>query len=424
MSMIELRGGMRAPLLDVMNFLNNVQRDYPQAISFAPGRPNERFFQVESSLAAIERYVDHRAATLGIARDTVVSDLGQYQLTRGMINDLLAQQLANDEAISVTPESIVVTHGAQEAMLILMLGLFDPATDVLLSSDPTYVGITGPATMLGVEIVPVPTGDGGIEPEYVERLLREVRGRGKVPKALYDIPDFNNPLGTTLPLARRHELLELARANDLLLFEDNPYGMFDYEGDRQPTLKSLDETRAVIYIGSFAKTVFPGLRLGTLVADQSCAPDGHPLAEELSKIKSLTTVTTSPLPQAVLGGILLENDCSLEGYVRPRVAFYRQNRDSMVERLDYEFGRRGLAGAVTWNRPRGGFFMTVTLPFEFDAACLEACAANYGVVVCPMSFFSLSPGRERQIRLSFSYVDREQIERGIGRLADFVSERA
>jgi (S)-3,5-dihydroxyphenylglycine transaminase len=256
----------------------------------------------------------------------------------------------------------------------------------------------------------------------VAAAIDAVHARGKRPRALYDIPDFNNPLGTRMPLATRRELLDLLREREVFLFEDNPYGMFSYDGDPLPTIKALDEHGVVIYMGSFAKTLYPGLRAGYLVADQEVVGENGertPLAAELSKVKSLTTVTTAPVVQAVVGALLLEGGGSLSGIVREKLPFYRANRDRMVACLEERLGR---VPGVRWNRPEGGFFLTVWLPFEFDDACLQACAES-GVIVCPMSYFSLTRGRERQVRLSFSYVTEAQIEEGIGRFARFVQDR-
>jgi (S)-3,5-dihydroxyphenylglycine transaminase len=422
---VVLKGCFGDPLLDVMNFLNEVVLRHPGAVSFAPGRPTERYFDVEGSLARVAPYVEHRAAELGWPTAAVWNDLGQYNRTNGILQPLIARQLALDEGIRAAPDSIVVTHGCQEGMVILLLALLDPATDVLLVSDPTYIGIPGLAKMMAVPMRPVPTGERGLDPAAVAAAIDEVRRSGRRPRALYDIPDFNNPLGTRMPVEARRELLALARANGMLLFEDNPYGMFAYDGDPLPTLKALDEHGVVIYMGSFSKTLFPGLRLGFLVTGQEVVtPSGArvPLAAELSKVKSLTTVTTSPLVQAVAGGILLDNGGSLRPLVREKLPFYRANRDRMLACLEESFG--GLAPAVRWNRPAGGFFLTVDLPFAFGEAEVEACARDYGVIVCPMSFFALSGGRERQVRLSFSYVTPEQIEEGVRRFARFVRERA
>lgn len=420
---VVLKGCFADPLLDVMNFLNEVVHRYPEAVSFAPGRPAERWFDVEKSLGAARVWVDHHAARSGLSPEAVWNDLGQYNKTNGIINDLIARQLEKDEGIAAAPGSIIVTTGCQEGMAILLLALIDPAADALLVSDPTYIGIPGLARMMGITMIPVPTGEEGLTPEAVRAGISEARAKGLRPRALYDIPDFNNPLGTRMPVPARRALLDLARENGLLIWEDNPYGMFSYDGDPLPTLKALDEHGVVLYMGSFSKTLFPGLRLGYLVADQHVLlPSGErvPLAAELSKVKSLTTVNTSTVIQAIAGGLLLESGGSLAPLMTGKLPFYRANRDRMLACLEQELGE---GGPVSWNRPQGGFFLTLSLPFEFTPERLTECARDYGVIVCPMSFFALTSGRERQVRLSFSYVTEAQIEEGIGRFARFVHDR-
>jgi (S)-3,5-dihydroxyphenylglycine transaminase len=412
-----------------MNFLNEVVQRYPRAVSFAPGRPAEEHFDVPGSLGKIALWVDHHARETGRPRDAVFADLGQYGRTNGIIKDLIARQLAADEGIAADPAAIVVTSGAQEGMAILLMGLFAAGEDVLLAADPTYIGITGLARILGIPLHPVASGPEGLEPATVAAAIREVRAAGRRPRALYDVPDFNNPLGTRMPLAARRELLDLCGREGVLLFEDNPYGRFAYDGPPSPTLKSLDRHAVAVYLGSFSKTLFPGLRMGYLVADQEVeTAAGRPalLAAELSKIKSLTTVNTPQLLQALVGGILLEQGSSLAGLMAAKLPTYRARRDAMLSALDERFGADPALAGVTWNRPQGGFFLTLALPFEFGAAELDACARDYGVIVCPMTFFAVLPGRggrEREIRLSFSYVSEARIDEGIARLARFVRER-
>src|SRR6185295_4589329 len=190
---IILKPCFQDPLLEVMNFLNEVVMRYPRAVSFAPGRPAEQHFDVEASLARVPAFVAHRAAARGVSELAVYNELGQYNRTNGIIHDLIARQLEIDEGIRTTPEAIVVTAGCQEGMAILLAGLFDPATDVLLASDPTYIGITGLARVLGVPVVAVPTGESGLDPATAARTIAEVERSGRRPRALYDIPDFNNP---------------------------------------------------------------------------------------------------------------------------------------------------------------------------------------------------------------------------------------
>ncbi|HEY6324502.1 MAG TPA: PLP-dependent aminotransferase family protein [Thermoanaerobaculia bacterium] len=418
---VELKSCFADPLLEVMNFLNEVVLRHPQAISFAPGRPAERHFDVEGSLAQIARYVEHRSRRSGLAPQAVFADLGQYNRTNGIIHELIARQIELDHGIHAPADTIVVTSGCQEGMAILLAGLFDPARDTLLVSDPTYIGITALARILGIPVVPIPSGPSGLEASAVAAAASVVGRSGRRARALYDVPDFNNPMGTSMPLPARRELLAVAGECGLLIFEDNPYGMFSYDAEPMPPLKALDDRGAVIYLGSFSKTLFPGLRLGYLVADQEVTLAGGQaaaLAGELSKIKSLTTVNTSPLLQAVAGGILLDHHGSLQPVMRDKLPFYRANRDRMLRCLAAQ-----LSGLATWNRPEGGFFLTVDLPFAFDEACLEVCARDFGVICCPMTFFSLTAGRERQVRLSFSYVTPEQIDVGIARFARFVRSR-
>lgn len=416
---VKLKECFSDPLLDVMNFLNEIVMKFPEAVSFAPGRPLESHFHVEAFLENVREFVSTTAAATQIPESQVWSDLGQYNRTNGIINELIARELERDEGILVSSESIMVTIGAQEAMAVLLTGLFDPNHDVLLVSDPSYIGITGLARILGIRVVPVPSSDHGLEPERVERAIRDCSQWGR-PRALYDIPDFNNPLGTSMPLRHRHQILEICSRAGVLLIEDNPYGMFAYDGERVPTIKALDHQATVLYIGSFAKTLFPGLRLGYLVADQR-SKDNLTLAQELSRVKSLLTVNSSPLLQAAVGTILLKHQCSLQPLVTPKLADYRRNRDVMIESLKSEFA--GMEEVVQWNRPHGGFFLTLYLPFPFRAEELQMCSSQYGVIVCPMSFFSLTPGRESQVRLSFSYVDEGKIRIGIRRLASFVRNR-
>lgn len=425
---IRLQPNLLDPALDTMNFLNEVVMAYPTAISFAPGRPVESFFDVERELSEVARFVSHYQNVANKDRTATFNMLGQYGRTNGIINDLVARHLSLDEGIEVDPKAISVTVGCQEAMAMLLMALFRPGEDVLLVSDPSYVGITGTARILGVELQPVPMRDGDLFPEDVAAAIAQVRAKGKTPRAFYHIPDFNNPLGSSMSLHNRRALLEMVKheSEDFLIFEDNPYGMFVYDGDRAPTLKSLDDHGRVVYMGTFAKTLFPGLRLGYVVADQEVMGAHGPtlLAEELSKVKSFLTVNTSQILQAVAGGILLQQGGSLARLIQPKVEFYKANRDCMIARLEAETKALGLPdGLIRWNRPKGGFFLTVDLPFTFDESDTRACAGEFGAIVCPMSIFSLRPGHEKQIRLSFSYVNPEQIEKGIANLARYLAWR-
>jgi (S)-3,5-dihydroxyphenylglycine transaminase len=215
--------------------------------------------------------------------------------------------------------------------------------------------------------------------------------------------------------------LSVAERYGLLLLEDNPYGAFSYDAPSLPTLKALDAKRSVVYLGSFAKTLFPGLRVGYLVSDQTATGGHGSVARAMTTVKSLTTVNTATITQAMVGAALLEHDGSLKPVVSARLPHYRANRDRIISALSRNFGTvDGATPLVRWSHPRGGFFLVLTLPFDFGTEQLERSAADFGVIVSPMTYFSLCAGRERQVRLSFSYVDGPAIDEGVERLSRFV----
>ncbi|WP_031068552.1 PLP-dependent aminotransferase family protein [Streptomyces sp. NRRL WC-3742] len=428
LDLAELHASLSDPLLDAMTFLNEVTTRYPDAVSFAPGRPYEGFFEPEDVPRYLDAYLAHLAER-GLDRDAVRTTLFQYGPTKGIIADLVARTLANDEGLTAAPEALVLTVGAQEGMLLTLRALCAGPEDVLLVSSPCYVGVTGAARLLGIATRPVPEGpDGGPDPEAVRAAARAVRAEGGRPRALYVVPDFANPSGTSMPLRARTRLLETAGAEGLLVIEDNPYGFFARTPGERPTLKALDREQQVVYLGSFAKTCFPGARLGYVLADQEVsAPCGRTslLADELAKLKSMTTVNTPALSQAVIGGMLLTHDCRLRAANARATAHYAAGMDTLLRELERHFpasGQRSLG--VSWNRPEGGFFAVLTVPFVADEEAMERCAREYGVLWTPMAPFYPAGGGERRLRLSVSSVTQDQIIDGVAKLAAFITARA
>lgn len=420
----DLHSSLSDPLLDVMNFLNEVTLRYPDAVSFGPGRPYDGFFEVDRISTYLDTYTRYLEQDLGRTPEEVRTALFQYGRTNGQIHELVARTIAHDEGIHTDPSGIVITVGCQEAMVLVLRALLAGPDDVLLVTDPGYVGITGAARLLGAETVPVPEDGAGLDLAALRSTLAAVRAEGKRPRALYVIPDFSNPSGTSMPTAKRHQLLDLAADEDLLLLEDNPYGFFSRTGERRPTLKSLDSRHRVIYFGSFAKTCFPGARVGYVLADQPVTgADGVRtlLADELSKIKSMVTVNTPALAQAVIGGMLVAHDCRLRDANKELIDFYRGNMEALLGALARHLPQD--RWQVRWNVPDGGFFLVLTLPFAADNALLEESARDYGVIWTPMSYFYLGDGGERQIRLSASYLTPDQIEEGVRRLASHLTHR-
>lgn len=427
LTLAQLHGSLQDPVLQAMNFLNEVSGRHPDAVSFAAGRPTEDFFDVDAIPEYLARFCRHLESDKGLSPAEVTRTLFQYGRTKGIIHELLAENLRQDEGIVVDPESIVVTVGCQEAMFLCLRLLCADPDDVLLAVTPSYMGLTGVARLLDIDVWPVPGTNGATVVSHLAAQTAAVRAAGKRPRAFYIVPDFANPSGDSLDLEARKELLAFAADNDLLLLEDNPYSLFQADdGDRVPTLKALDTERRVVYLGSLAKTCFPGARIGFVVADQTVSSDGTTttlLADELSKVKSMLTVNTPPLAQAIAGGKLLTHGCSLVRANEAEIGVYRRNLRLLLAGLASRFPAAEASG-VTWNTPSGGFFVVVDVPFEADEQALDHSARRHRVLWTPMRHFYADGGGARQLRLSLSALSPEEISVGLDRFRSLVLDLA
>jgi (S)-3,5-dihydroxyphenylglycine transaminase len=422
----DLHVSVSDPVLDTMNFLNEITFRYPRAISFAPGRPYDGFFDTEQIFTHIRTYLDHLAAQ-GNSPGQIRSAMFQYGPTAGQIRELIARSLRDDENVDVPAESIVVTVGCQEAMFLVLRTLIAGPRDVFLVSSPCYVGITGAAKLLDIDVTEVEEREDGFRCADLDAVIRAELARGRRPRALYVVPDHSNPAGTTMPLETRHELLQLASRHDILIVEDSPYRLVS-PAPHLPTLKSLDRRRRVVYLGSFSKTAFPGVRVGFAVADQPVTDAAGRiglLADELAKIKSMVTVNTPAVSQAVIAGMLLACQGRVSELNMDAAGYYANSMKATIRRLDQCFPaeRRAVLG-IRWNEPDGGFFLTMRVPFAAGNEALARSAENFGVIWTPMSYFYPHGGGDHSIRLSVSYLSEEDITEGISRLSSFIEAEA
>lgn len=410
------------PALEVMGFLNEITNRYPRAISFAPGRPYEGFFELGQVDRYLGRYLKHLREQ-GRSSADIVQELFQYGPSAGAatVREIVAGMLAADEGIAASPDDIVITDGCQEALILVLHALLPTPQDVLLVTDPCYAGVTGAALVLGRHLEPVVEGPDGVDPDVLRRTVQRLHDRGVQPRAMYVAPYASNPSGVTMSEKARRRLIETAAEAGILLLEDHAYGIFAPPGS-PPALKALDADHTVIHLGTFAKSGFPGLRVGYAVADQpvSTANGTRPLAAALATVKSMVTVNTSPLAQAVASGMILEHGMSLRAANVPAAAFYRRNLNLLTEALHSGF--QGRDTRISWNRPDGGFFLVVSVPFEADDDALRASAEHYGVLWTPMRHFHRGSEGDRQLRLSISYLSPDQVAEGARRLIRFIEE--
>ncbi|MBJ7311026.1 PLP-dependent aminotransferase family protein [Rugamonas sp. CCM 8940] len=409
--------------LDVMNFLNEMSGNFPNAISFASGRPTEQFFALAHWMAQFPLFARHFAAAHSLSEEAAVNVLSQYGRTNGIIDDLIAAQVGLDEGIACGREQIIVTAGCQEAIELCLRALFESERDVLLVRSPAYIGITGVAELHGIEVAGLSCAvDDTLA--FLRAAVERLEGEGKRPRALYLVPDFDNPTGAVLSRAARLELIAFCSEKSITVLEDNPYGMFRYEGEPIAPMFALDQAGCVVYLGTYSKTICPALRVGFAIFPKQLggsAERTQALMHKISQIKSLLTCNTSQVSQAIVGGLLLSENGSLKRLVEGSVDLYRHNRDTMLACLEETFKK--WEGRISWNRPQGGFFLTLSLPFKFLGGEAASCARDYGVLAMPLSFFALDEEQDYCLRLAFSNVTPERIEEGIGRLGRFVEQR-
>lgn len=400
------------PYLESMNFLNEACIEYRNAISFGSGRPCEQYFQVDSVIRGAEGYVSRNPHLKNL------NYLGQYNMTKGIINEDIAKLIYNDHGIDIDAKDIIMTDGAQEGMAIIINTLFNKG-DVLLVSDPSYVGFVGYAKILGIEVCPVSRKGESVDFDELVEKLAMLHAQNKKVRAMYEVPDFHNPTGSYMSEEDRLKLIHIADENDFFIIEDNPYGYFCYDGEEHKTMKVLDTLGRVIYLESFSKTLFPAIRVGFLALGQKIKLNGKTvnLAEECKKVKSFITVNTSNLLQAMLGDILYHQQYSLREYCQPKVEYCKKNRDYLCDAIEKYI----LVGSA-WNKPKGGFFGVLDVPFPITIEKVIKGAKDFGVIVCPMSMFSLNQEKQcTQIRLAFSNMSKEDMEEGIMRLKKMIT---
>ena len=296
----------------------------------------------------------------------------------------------------VEPSRVVVTSGSLQGFVFLAEQLVRPGARVLVEA-PTYDRPLKILRRLGADVVGLPMDDDGLDVDALERALAS----GDKPAFLYTIATFQNPSGRTLSEERRRRVAELARAHELLVLEDDPYGLVRYEGPALPTIFELEGGRNVAYASSFSKTVAPGVRVGYFVLP----PD---LAVQIEALAVSTYISPPFMTQATVHEFLRRGN--FEPNLERVRGLLRGRRDAMLESLEQH-----MPESTSWSRPEGGYFIWVDLPHE--AGDLLARAGQAGVTFVPGTDFFADGGGTRSFRLAFSFVSQQEIADGVLRLA-------
>jgi 2-aminoadipate transaminase len=364
----------------------------PDVLSFAGGLPAPEAFPVEA-LA--------RAHAEVLAGDGAAASL-QYGPTEGFspLRAWIAARLTR-RGLPAWPEQVIVTTGSQQGIDLVAKVLLDPGDTVVVEA-PSYLAALQSFSAYEARFVAVGSDEEGMRVDELEQVLRQERV-----KLIYLVPTFQNPRGTTLSLARRIRVAELAREHDVTVLEDDPYGELRYRGAALPPIAGLVPGAPVVYLGTFSKTLAPGLRLGHAVA-------GEEMIRALTIAKQAADLHSSSLSQRAVAHMLQTFD--YDGHLRELQSLYGERLAAMLASLE-----RSLPQGSSWTRPDGGLFVWVKLPRGIDAQQLFAGALREKVAFVPGApFFPGEPERET-LRLNFSNRPPALISEGMARLGALVA---
>ncbi len=416
------RGMRSSAMRDMMSLTER-----PEVISLAGGLPETRTFPPELYAKLMAK----------VAAESTARAL-QYGPTEGMACtvECIVEVMAA-ESTAVDPDEVLVTTGGQQVIDLMCKSFIDPG-DTIVAEAPTYPGAVPTFDAYEANVVQIEMDSDGMPIDELEATLDRLEAQGRRPKFIYTIPNFQNPGGVTMSLPRRRRLVEVARMREILVLEDNPYGLLRYEGEPLPTLHSLDALAAkrggasdfVVYLGTFSKILSPGVRLGWAVAPR-------PIMEKLNLCKQGADLCSSPVTQLFVAAYFAERsgagvrDGMRDGaahvmreplwqtHLESLNALYRTRRDAMLEALDEHFG-----AAASWTKPQGGLFIWATLPDYIDTTDLLVRALEREKVAFVPGRSAYMDGRgASSMRLNFAGVPEEDIREGIRRIGKVVREQ-
>ena len=329
-------------------------------------------------------------------------DLAYYTDPGGYLplRQLVAERLKVSRNMQVDPDGLVLTGGSGEAISMVIQALTDPG-DTVLTEEFLYLGTLRSLRRYKANVVGVKCDEDGIIPEDLDATIERLKGEARKIKYLYTIPTFQNPLGWTMTLERRKKVLEVTRQHGVPVFEDDCYIDLRFEGEDVASFHSLDDTGQVIYVGSFSKTIAPGMRMGYLVAP----PEVVSRAWAFKMGGAVNHFAALTIAEYITSG-------DLESHVREQNESLRIKRDAMLASLGENFG-----DAATWTKPEGGLYVWLTLPEGADLDAVQEQSFQEGVGYYSGVMFSPEGRGHNSARLCFGYPTAEENNEGVAELA-------
>lgn len=348
------------------------------------------------------------AAAIIDATKTALEAEGEWALQYGHglgnrhLADLILDKLKRGVGIDASPDHILITAGASQAIALAVDLLVDWG-DTIITEAPTWAGAVRAFQNAGARAISVPIDEDGTDVEALERTLAELKDAGVSPKFIYTIPTFQNPTGVSTSLERRKKLIALAHDYGTFIFEDDAYAGLRYGGEQLPTLYELDDRGTTLYFGTLSKTLGAGMRLGWVVA--------HPtLIDKMAVLK--VDGSTNVFGSYVAAAWIPEH---LDEHIEELKAIYQHRRDLMLAQL-----AEHMPEGVSWSEPDGGFFIWLTLPEGIDTSQMAAQARERGVEYLPGGGCFVDGTGQHTLRLSFSFARDAEIEEGVRILGEII----
>lgn len=364
----------------------------PEVISFAGGLPNPISFPQEELLESMNRIVK-----------TYGSNVFQYSITAGLpeLRQYIADRYNRIFGLDITMDNIIITTGSQQALDLIGKILLNKGDGVIVEK-PTYLAAIQAFSMQQPVFYPVELTEEGMNPEQLKQALQNPV------KFIYAIPDFQNPTGLTYSAENRKRVYEILKDRDVVLIEDDPYGELRFDGERLPYIGAGKLPNSIL-LGTFSKTVTPGMRIGFMISGNKELLKGISIAKEASDLH------TNIFSQYLIWDYLTNND--LDIHIAKIKALYQKQAQAMMDAMDKYF-----PSMVKYTKPHGGMFLWVTLPEGVSAMSLFPKALEKKVAFVPGAPFYIGMENVNTMRLNYTNADCETIEEGIRRLGDLLKE--
>ena len=375
-----------SPVAEMLHFSAD-----PTLISFAGGMPDATIFPVEELRAAFDRALAEKGA-----------QALQYSTPEGLpsLREKVCERMAR-AGVKCSLDNVLLTQGGTQG-IDLVAALFLDRGDTILCENPTYMGAMGPFDVRDVNYVSIDIDDEGMNIELLEKALKE----HPEAKMIYVIPDFQNPTGVSMSVERRRRIVELANQYDVLVLEDNPYRELRFDNQEMPSIKSFDTQGRVILLGTFSKTLCPGLRLGWAVAEKE-------IVSRLTTLRTAADMQCSSIAMYAVDAYLEAAD--FDGHIREIRRVYKEKKDCMIDAMQRHFPK-----GITHTNPEGGLFLWLTFPEKVDAGRMlrELVIPRAKTVYMPGEAFYCHAPHKNTCRMNFSGRSMEEIEKGIAALGE------